>query len=182
MSEYVFDNKWALLDTNIFIEMAEGKQRANTYKPVFEFLKEKKCEIILLDSTYFELMSFSGNKKDYDFLYSWINNFPILLSRKEDIERASLISSYYKNSDNKLNKQQISYCDCLLAALTIKYKGRVFVVTKDIHDYPVTIFDLSKIMIIEDTKKAVVVGFVTYNEEKLLRAKDNFDRSAVQKN
>ena len=87
--DYPFKNKWVILDTNILSQMAKEK-RADIFKPVFEFLKENDCQIFLIDSTYFELIAFAGNKKDYDYLNNWMNNFPILVSNSTSCRLKSM--------------------------------------------------------------------------------------------
>ncbi|MBI2120845.1 MAG: type II toxin-antitoxin system VapC family toxin [Parcubacteria group bacterium] len=170
-----FANTYALLDTNILSQMPK-ENRAEKFRPVFEFLKERRISIFLTDAVYFEFTGFQQNKNDRDSLKKWVEQFPRVDTRFEDVERAALLSSCYKNTDPSLNTRQISYPDCLHASQILKYEGRAFIITADIHDYPVSIFDISKVMMIEDGKRAVVVGFITYNEKKWLKAVNNFER------
>ncbi|MDE1970034.1 MAG: hypothetical protein KGI50_00430 [Patescibacteria group bacterium] len=178
--ETFWKDKSVILDTNILSQLAKEK-RADKFRPVFDFFKNNNIDPLLIDATYFELLGFTANKSDFDFLAEWVKQFPILPTKSEDVELASLLSSYYKNLDPELNKKQISYCDCLHAAQLIKFGGRVFIVTTDIHDYPISIFDIKSIQIIEDNKKAVLVGFITFNKEKLEKARINFEKSIQEK-
>ncbi|GEM_PF-3390213 len=175
-SDYDFRNKFALLDVNILSQMVKEK-RAEKFRPVFEFLKENNAEIFLTDATYFEFTAFSRTKKNHDFLENWINQFTIVTSGLQDIKSASLLSSYYTHADSQLNKKQISYCDCLYGAQLAKYKGLAFIVTTDMHDYPISLFDIAKVMIVEDGQKAVIVAFITFNEEKWKIISGRFDKS-----
>ncbi len=172
-----YRNKWVILDTNILTEISKEK-RAGKYRPVFDFLELEKNNIkpYLLKSTYFELAGFSGNKKDFDSINEFVKRFKISSITDEDIELATLLSNYYKNSiGNDLSK--ISFCDCLHAAKIIKNKGDVFLITSDIHDYPITIFDLKNLLIIDNSKKASIIGFITYNHEKWKKAESDFKKS-----
>ncbi len=166
----------AILDTNILTQLARGK-RAQAYKSIFEFLIKHEHEIFLLDASKFEFVGFSGNKTDYEALSKWISQFSIYNTRPEDVERAILLSSLYKILDPHLNTKQISYCDCLYAAQLIKYKENVFLIAADIHDFPVSIFDVRHVEIIEDNRRATVVAFITYNEEKWQLAQAKFRES-----
>jgi predicted nucleic acid-binding protein len=160
-----FNGKFAILDTNILSEMTRSK-RAERFLSVFKFLKEKDVQPFLLDSTRFELIGFSTNKKDYDFLNEWIEQFPIVNARREDVDSAILLSSLYKCRDPSISPKQISYCDCLHATQLIKYKEKAFILTTDVHDYPLSLFDIKKIMVVDENSRAVFVGFITYNEGK----------------
>lgn len=174
-----FRHKYALLDTNILLQLVrvELGRGTDNYRPIFEFLKENKADIFLIDALYFELTSFITSKKDRDRIITWTRPFPVLPMRREDTELAALLASYYANTNSELNKKQISYIDCLCAAQIIKSKGKSFIVTTDLYDYPISLFDIKKLQVIDDGKKAVLVGFITYNELKFKRIEDRFLRS-----
>lgn len=180
MNNNVFKGKYALLDVNILSEIAR-KKRAEKFRPVLEFLKNNNIDIFVLDATRFEFVGFAGNQVDYDFLDSWIKRFPITLTKENDVELAILISSIYKCLHPDISPKQISYCDCLYAAQVIKYEGRAFLITTDVHDYPISIFDISKIEIINNNGKAVFVAFITFNKEKWGIAKRQFEKSGHKK-
>lgn len=166
----------AILDTNVLTQLAKEK-RSEAYRPIFEFLIENDHSIFLLDASKFELVGFAGSKKNHDYLANWIDQFTIISVKPDDVETATLLSSYYKLLDPQLNSKQISYCDCLYAAQLIKYKEGAFLITANIQDFPVSIFDIKEIEVIEDDRKATIVAFITYNESKWLTAKEKFDRS-----
>ncbi|MCI0542473.1 PIN domain-containing protein [bacterium] len=174
MNEYDFRNKFALLDTNILSKFAKEKQ-AQKFRSVFDFLHENDVEIFLTDATYFEFIGFTPNKKDRDILKAVVSQFPIVNMKVEDVEMASVLSSCYKRLDPILNPKQISYVDCLHAAQLIKYKGRAFIVTADIHDYPISVFDISKVMVIEDGQRANIIGLITFNENKWSKVRASFE-------
>jgi hypothetical protein len=51
-------------------------------------------------------------------------------------------------------------------------------VTADIYDYPLSLFDISKVDVIEDGKRAMLVGFITYDDSKIKRIENDFLKSA----
>jgi predicted nucleic acid-binding protein len=173
-----FKGKSALLDTNILSEMAKSK-RAEKYRSVFEFLENMEISPFILDATRFEFIGFSTNKKDYDFLTDWIKQFPVANTRPEDVDKAILLSSLYRCKDPSISPKQISFCDCLHAVQLLKYEGRAFVITTDVHDYPLFLFDIEKTFVIDENGKAVFVGFITYNEEKWKEVNERFEKSGV---
>lgn len=173
MADYSFKDKWCILDTNILSAMAKEK-RAEKFRSVFDFLIDNGNEPYCLNATAFEFLGFSGNKKEYEKLNSWIKKFNVVNVREDDNDQAIHISSLYKNRDPSLNSKQISYCDCLHAAQLVKREGKAFLVTTDIHDYPISLFDISKIMVIEEGPRALLVGFITFNSQKWTEAQRAF--------
>lgn len=178
-SEYDFSHKFALLDVNILSQVARVAQGrgADIFRPVFEFLQMRETDIFLIDALYFELTAFISNKKDRDFLIRWVTQFPILPGSHEDSDLAARIASCYVNVDPQLNRKQISYADSLCAARIIQSKGSTFVVTTDIHDYPTSLFDVARVQVVDDGKKAILVGFITYNDSKLKSLESRFMKS-----
>lgn len=180
MNDNEFKGKYALLDVNILSEIAKEK-RAEKFRSVLEFLKNNGIDIFVLDATRFEFVGFAGNKIDYDFSDDWIKRFPIAPTTKDDVGLAILISSIYKCRHSDISPKQISYCDCLYASQIIKYKGRAFLITTDVHDYPISIFDISKIDIIDNNGRAIFAAFITFNKEKWENAKERFEKSGNDK-
>lgn len=177
----IFGNKHALLDVNILSEMATSK-RSDKFRPVFDFLKKVNASPYIIDATCFEFAGFSNNSVDYKYLIDWLNNFPIVPTRDEEIKLAILISSIYKCKNPSINKQQISYPDLLYAAQIIKYRGKAFLVTTNINDYPVFLFNIPKIISIEqDSGSVVIVGFMTFNLHKWEETREHFETSGPRK-
>ncbi len=171
--------KWALLDTNILIKGAEQAKdsEGSVFRHTLEYLKNRNATPYLTDITYFEFISFCRSKKEQDSLKSLINKFPIIATKREDIEEAALVSSYYRKLDPELNKRQISYCDCINAAQITKFNGRVFLMTTDIYDYPTSLFDIEHVVPISGKKRAELVACITYNKQKFDVAKESFSKS-----
>jgi len=171
-----FKHGFALLDTNILSALAQAKHSSNFGK-ILDLLYKQQCEIILLNSTKFEFVGYCNNNADYTKLNNWVNQFTILPINGEDIKIASFLSSAYKFRSHEISPKQISFCDCLNAAQLIKYGGRLLLVTSDIHDYPLFVFDIERTIVIDDNGKAVFVGIITYNEGKWLDLRQKFKES-----
>lgn len=169
-------DKWVILDTNLLYQMTREK-RSEIFRTVFNFLKEQNAEIFLLDSTYFEVIGFTRTYDRFESLNKWVRKFPILRIREDDINLATRLSMYYRCLDSNINPKQISFCDCLNAAQLIKYKGKAFLVTTDIYDYPISLFNISKLFCIEDNKRANIVAIITYDEHKWKLAEEKFKNS-----
>ncbi|UMX47592.1 MAG: hypothetical protein L7H18_04055 [Candidatus Nealsonbacteria bacterium DGGOD1a] len=171
-----FKHGFILFDANILSALASSKRAARFCK-IYDLLGDKQCEMMVLNSTKFELVGYCNDKAIYDKLNAWVDRFAVLDIKKEDIELAAFLSAMYKYRSHEISPKQISFCDCLNAAQLIKYQGRLPLITADIHDYPLFIFDIAKTMIIDDNGKAVFVGIITYNEKKWLDLKSKFERS-----
>jgi predicted nucleic acid-binding protein len=52
-----------------------------------------------------------------------------------------------------------------------------FMITANIQDFPVSIFDVKHIEVIEDDKRANMIGFITYNQSKWELAQERFRAS-----
>ncbi len=159
--------------------------RSEKFRPVFDFLKEQNALPFILDVTRFEFIGFSGNKVSYNKRRALIENqkrFPIVSTRDEDIKQAALLSSIYKQINPNISPKQISLCDCLNASQIIRFQGSAFLVTTDIHDYPLSVFDIGKLMHINDNGKAIIVAFITFNKEKWENAQKHFEQSGPSPN
>lgn len=176
--QYNFLRKYALLDTNILKEMSQNTKRSESFRPVFEFLKEKEIEPFILDATRFEFVGYSSNKKDFDILSSYIGTFWTLSTTRDDIDLATKLSAMFKCKNASISPKQISLVDCLHATQILKYKSRAFVVTTDINDYPSFLFDTQKYFPIEENGgNTTFVAFKTFNEKKWAALEKNFDTS-----
>ena len=175
-----FLRKYALLDTNILKEMSQETKRSAAFRPVFEFMKEMEMVPFILDATKFEFMGYSTNKKEFESLRTYIESpvFWMPHSEPRDIELATELSAIYKCKNPSISPKQISLVDCLHAAQIVKYEGRALVVTTDINDYPSFLFDSKKYFQIEESGgNTTFVAFKTFNEEKWVTLKKDFDTS-----
>ncbi len=176
--DYDFSNKHSLLDTNILKEMTQKTKRSESFKPIFEYLKEKNTTPFIIEPTKFEFIGYSSNKTDYDKLTSFVGQFSSIPLQNNDIETATLLSSIYKNKNPSINPKQISFVDCLYASQIIKFQSRAFIVTTDVNDYPSFLFDMPYHIAIEEADGATsFVGFKTYNKEKWEKLQKNFKSS-----
>src|SRR6185503_8735059 len=154
-------------DTNILKEMTQRTKRSESFRPVFDFLRENEIVPFVLDVTKFEFLGYSTNKREYETLEKFIGSFWTHPLSKEDIELATRISAMYKCKNPSISPKQISFIDCVHAARMRKYAKKAVLITTDINDYPSFLFDMPKcIPIEEDIGSTSFVAFKTNNEEK----------------
>lgn len=178
--KFEFNNRYAILDTNILSKMVD-ERRAEQYEPVFTFLKKNNVDLLILKATYFEFLGFNPNKGIYDLNKEWIERLTMLPVKDEDLENATYLSALYKHMDVSMNNNQISLVDCLHGAALVKFKEKMVIVTTDLHDYPITIFDLVRTDSITDGRKVVIVGYFTFNKSKYEKAVKSFNKSKTTK-
>ncbi len=175
---YDFKRKFALLDTNILVEIARRTNKSDDFKPVFEFLEENETQIFITDATKFEFLSFYNNKKDFDAYEKLLNPFTCVPLIPKDIELATKLKAMYRCRDSNIDKKQISFIDCLQATQVIKHKTSSFIITTDVNDYPSFLFDLVHIIPIEkDSGQTVFVVFKIFNEAKWKNLENRYDLS-----
>lgn len=179
MAKFDFENKGALLDTNILGEFIDqSKRSALKFKPVFEFLKKKHVNPFVLSATVFEFVGYSTHKQVYDERRKLLKRLPISKVTVADMEMAQLLSSIYKFISPEISSKQVSYVDCLHAAQLVRLKTEAFIVTTDVNDYPSFLFDISHVIPIStDGGKTTFVTFKTYNEGKWNDIANRFDIS-----
>jgi hypothetical protein len=179
MAKYNFDNRRALLDTNIVGEFIDqSKRSALKFKPVFEFLKRKRVNPFVLNATIFEFVGYSTHKQVYDERQKLIKRLPVSKVTAADMEMAQYLSSVYKFISAEISPKQISYVDCLHAAQLVRLKEEAFIVTTDVNDYPSFLFDISHVIPIStDGGKTTFVTFKTYNDQKWNDICARFDSS-----
>ena len=179
MSEdFEFAHTAALLDTNIWKEMTLKTKRAESFRPLFEFLRENNMVPFLTDATKFELLGFSTSKKSFDFFDGFISVFWTHALTRDDIELATKIACMYKVRSPEISPKQISFVDCLHAAYMRRFKRRAVLITADINDYPSFLFDLVRCMPIDEGNGTTsFVGFKATNEEKWAELEASFNKS-----
>lgn len=179
-SEFDFNNKFALLDTNIIKAFLDTSKNAERFKPLFEFLRlHNVTPIVISKITSFEFVGYSTNKKAYDELKGWLENqFDTSAIYPKDYDTATKLSSMYKCKNPSISPKQISFVDCIYAAQLLRFKGAAFVVTTDLNDYPAFLFDMPQHFAIEEsTGTTTFFGFKTFNESKLKELELRFNKS-----
>lgn len=178
-TEFNFEGKHALLDTNILRALLDADKKSARFKEVFNFLQSNNTfPYIISRITDFEFTAYSTNKKAFELSREWISNFDGLPANPCDFEMAAQLSSMYKCKSPSISPKQISFVDCLYAAQLVRVKERAFIVTTDLNDYPSFLFDMPKHFAIEEVNGTTsFVGLKVLNESKYQMLLDSFNRS-----
>lgn len=173
--------EFALLDTNILSALLDGSKKSERFVKVFDFLEEKRLHpYIIKRITEFEFVGYSTDKRKYDELSSWMENFDGLPPNIEDFDVARLLSAMYKCKNPSINPRQISFVDLLYAAHLIRVKGRACIVTTDLNDYPSFLFDMPVHFAIEEPGGSTsFVGIKTFSQEKYDNLVKSFEKSGT---
>jgi len=178
-TSFDFNNKHALLDTNVLRALLDYPKKSERFAEVFDFLSAHAAQpYIIKRVTDFEFVGYATNKKAYVQLSKWVQQFDGFPPMPEDYENAALLSSLYKCRNPSISPKQISFVDCLYAAQLLRVKERAFIVTADLNDYPSFLFDMPAYFAIEDsTGQTSFVGIKVFNPQKYKRLKASFDKS-----
>jgi predicted nucleic acid-binding protein len=130
--------KFILFDTNILIE---ASKHFESFEVLLIMLRESKCKVC-----YFPLIEFEFTRDAY---LPTLNEERERFSRKIDginlpihpqvFTDALEIAKVYAHQ--KISPKQISLVDCFIAAYMKKYSDKLFLITKDHKDFPLSIFN-----------------------------------------
>jgi len=156
--------KFVVADTNILIKAFENP---SYFKGFFEFLIDCNCDI-----ANSELVNFEFTRNDYlpeiiklkeEFLAKINATFTIPYTNgilKEALEIAKVYSH------QGIQKGQISLVDCCIAALLKQYDKKLFLVTLNHLDFPISLFDREYIFPINAGDNVMSLAFYRFNNEK----------------
>jgi len=158
--------KWVIFDTNIVTKVLHNPEHFQG------FYDKLKNEFEIIPSTNyllrFELLRIAKGKKENERISKFFkNNYSEIPIDQNTLNIAEHFCSLYNHCKTQKNQNQISLVDIITAAQIVQYKGRVMLVTKDLNDFPVDIFDRVKVFNIDTEKEVHTIGLYSFNEEKL---------------
>ncbi|HBH46407.1 MAG: hypothetical protein A2445_05325 [Candidatus Jacksonbacteria bacterium RIFOXYC2_FULL_44_29] len=173
MKDELLKNKSILLDTNILIAYSKY---TNHLDPFFSYLTKHDSIPYITDAISFEFLRYSCTGGEFKKLEGWLlaQDMPMIHSKPEDVETATKLSVMYANK-RMADKKQVSFVDMLNAAQLIRYKDEIVLMTTDIHDYPLGIFDRIGVQAIDVVDQVLTVAFIRYNEQKYKKCRLDVD-------
>jgi predicted nucleic acid-binding protein len=179
--------KHLLLDTNIIISASHYSKRE--IKLWDDFLvglrRDFGVEFVIDWSVKFEFLRGSKTKSDFlgkeGILNFLVGGDRIELNIDDSVMKDAVeLSNLYARKNPRLTKQ-ISFADCLLAAQAKKFYSekvgnQLFILSMDLFDFPLCIFDRIKIFTIDAKTEILNIGVFSFNQKKYLELKREFDK------
>jgi len=156
-------NKHILIDTCFLIKSYEN---APFFKGLFSIFKNLNCVPVIHQLIEAEFVRGSKTNQFYQTKKQHLAIFDgfMLPVAKEIIDNSIAISMIYANK-GYLNTQ-ISIVDCVNAGILQKYLNNLFLITLDIQDYPLILFDRLKIIPIDAGRDVFTCGIYKFNNIK----------------
>lgn len=127
-------SKFLLLDTGVFID---AFSHPSEFAIFFNQLKENNTTLVTIDTVLFEFLKGSPNEAKFNEKKKYLENIveTFLPIRDYQPQVEELIKDY------KIESKDLSINDLYLGATLIKYKENIYLLTKDLSDFPTYIFE-----------------------------------------
>jgi len=156
------------------IEISKGREGL---RPFLLALKEAAMDPFIIDAVYFELIGHSDTVRDQMRLQEFVQTtYPVLPSRKEDVEQAIKLSVLCSMEDKRRYKT-ISYTDYLIAAQLVRYKENILIATLNIDDFPAFIFERVSVAAYDMGDRVITIALVAYSADKMNRALEEYSHA-----
>lgn len=154
----ILENKHLLLDTNVFID-SFAIDRTAEFVQFFNKLKANNTTLITIEGVCFEFLKGSKNDTVYNKKNAHIDDI-IDAKLPSFRENSSIITDLIKlySSDGG----NVEIIDYLLGANLIKYKKNLFLMTRNIADFPQHIFPLKSTVSFGSGKTIFTYGIYTF--------------------
>lgn len=129
-------DKFLLLDTSVFIDTLLSPVR---FEELFSKLKANGCTLVTLDAVQIEFIKGALDEvsfKKKELVINGIVDSIIPISKDIWDESLNLLKSY------KEDGKAASVADLLLAGTIAKFSRTIFLITKNLNDFPTNIFTL----------------------------------------
>lgn len=169
----ILNNKFVVFDTNILIE---STLHMDAFKDLLSFLDNNNCNTVHFELTKFEFTRNAYKEKERqekENFFDKLNSSPMPFS-DQIMKDALEISRIYAHQ--KVQKGQISLVDCCIAAYLKQYEDKLFLLTANHKDFPISLFDRISIYPIDKGNDVLAPAFYKFNQEKWKDAKRNLEK------
>lgn len=155
----ILREKHLLLDTNVFID-SFNFERPLDYIKFFNDLKVNDTTLVTIDGVELEFLKGSKNEDVYNRKSEHLDDIidAVLPTHKDDNEK---IKELIKLSGSDGGGIQI--VDYYLGANLLRYKRNLFLMTRNIKDFPQNIFFLESTVCFSASKTIFTYGIYTYD-------------------
>ncbi len=147
--------KFILLDTCVFIDAFSKPKKFGEF---FNDLKANNVTLVTIPEVLNEFLKGSPDEAKFNSKKDYVFSIIETLLPDSDIQKniESLIKSY------GLESKDLSISDLSLGATLMKYSKRLFLMSRDISDFPTTIFKRDTMLNITSHKTIHTYGFYSY--------------------
>jgi len=164
-------NKHVFIDTCILINYSKTEYGQEEYSKFFTWLKGLDAVFVISDACYFEFCRASRNREEFESRKKFITGLvdAQLPVTNKIMTIATAIGTLYAQERPNYSKS-VSLQDCINASFLIGKKD-ILLISNDLQDYPVSLFDCHYLYPIEVRTQGKTeihaVGFFELNVEKL---------------
>jgi len=151
--------KYLLIDTNFLIEIS---RHPSQFMELVKDLNNNGFILVSIEATLIEFVKGSKSIEDHSKKVKFYKNIieRILPLEREIHDNVSKITRVLLNKGG-----QLSYADCLLLGITMKYKDNLYFLTKDRSDVPISLFNTVASIMIETQDNNSTFNIYEYDEK-----------------
>lgn len=156
------NQKHILFDSCVVGELFKS---SGALKELIELLENNECVLCINDFIKLEFMRIAKNEVEYDKLERFLAKYFFKLPTTPDIyEIAFRLASIYNLCHTE--KNQISITDCFNGVFLSKYFKNLLLITFDLYDYPIEIFNRIHVGASDIGKKVITWGIYDFDVKK----------------
>lgn len=165
--------KHVLLDTNILIFISKNPVQAERFLSELENIN---CVPVITNIVAYEILCGARSRTERANLKNFISGFTVLPSQSDDYLQVAELFNLYLAQKPDL-KKQISYADCYNAYQMIKYGENLILITADLNDVPVKIFDRIHAAVIDSGDNVITLGYYKFSAQKYQKVSEAFEKA-----
>ena len=145
-----------LLDTNVFID---AFHHPGEFAKLFNELKDNNITVVTIDVVVIEFLKGASEIKKLEEKKKYVEKIidAVLPIDKEIIDNVNKLLDIYK-----IEAKDVSIVDLLLGGVLVKYGKNIFLMTRDIKDFPGNIYRLETYLTLIQRKSIQNYGIYRY--------------------
>ncbi len=151
-----------LIDTNV---ISRAVDHTKAFEPFFKDILAAECQPVTSPLIEFEFLRGAHEERHWGVRRKLLDELFIKLSMSQVpkiFDDALQIATAY----SARNHRSASIVDCALAALMMKFSGKLFLATLNHRDFPTFLFDIVTVYPIDTGKEMLPVGIYAFNADK----------------
>ncbi len=166
-------NQWLLVDTSVWIRISKYGEAIQ--KPLLDIAQKYSCTLTVHDLIIQEFMSYTIKQDAYTSRLGLIKSFASLPIQQDIKELAVYITRIY--AINKISSPSVT--DSISAAFLRKYAGKLYLLTNDIKDFPIAVFNPFEIWPFDGGQGNELFAFYEYDQGRFRKQERQLARAAL---